>query len=53
MLPIGLSKTVVSTVDPFLQQLDKICNVVELSLLQHALLHHILIHDQLPMPQVV
>ena len=53
MFSIRLSKTVVTAVNSFLQQLNQICNIVELGLLQNTLLYHVLVDDQLTMPQIV
>merc|ERR550519_1138180 len=53
MLSIGLPETVVPTVDPLLQHLHHIRNVVEFSLFQDSFLHHISVQMNLAMTEEV
>ena len=52
MFPISVT-TIVPHIDLVLDDLDQICDVVELRLLQHPLLTHHLVQHQLAVPQIV
>ena len=52
MFPISVT-TIVPHIDLVLDDLNQICDVVELRLLQHPLLAHHLVQHQLAVPQIV